>query len=822
MWFENLNDMISFTTLIEATQGSAMQLNCAQPVTELLTDSRQAISHERVLFFAIKGANHDGHTYIPALYAQGVRQFVVEHPIVIDQYPEGNFLLVENSINALQAVVKKHRETLRGQVVGITGSNGKTIVKEWLFQLMAPYKKTVKTPGSYNSQIGVPLSVWKASPADELCIFEAGISQPGEMAQLASIIQPTVGIFTNIGPAHDEGFENRKEKAEEKALLFTHCQKLIYCADHTLVRQILSNHEMEHFSWGVAEDATLRILSQTIKAGYTGLKLKYKSETIGLTFPFGDQAAIENAMHCVAFMLLMGYKAEQIQEGILELKAIKMRLELKKGINDCYIVDDSYNNDLTGLGVALDFINQQKQHSKHTLILSDILQSGMPEATLYRHLAELLSQKGVGRVIGIGENMVAHQGKFTIPGEFYESTAAYLAAFDPAAYQQEMVLIKGARVFGFERIVNKLQQKIHGTVLEINLNALAHNLNFYRSQLQPGTRVMAMVKAFAYGSGSHEVAHLLQYHKIDYLAVAYPDEGASLRQYGVKLPIMVMNPSEESFETLLANDLEPEIYSLSLLKGLVEFLNGRPAKIHLKIETGMKRLGFEMETLQEAVALLKANPSISVISVFSHLAGADSNEHQSFSKLQAARFEEADGFLANHLQQRPIRHLVNSAGILRFPTLHYDMVRLGIGLYGIEANGLQQKQLQNVSTLKTVVSQVKTVKKGDTVGYGRVGRADQDICVATIAIGYADGFLRIFGNGNAKVLVNGQLVPTIGNICMDMAMLNVTGCEVAVGDEVVVFGDNNPIAQLALHANTIPYEILTNVSERVKRIYYKD
>ena len=836
--------MLFFPDLTNITHSRPLQnTDPARIIRYLVTDSRKAIISEESLFFAIRGGRHDGHHFIKPLYAQGIRQFVVEQlpETALSDFPGANILQVSDVVEALQAVAAFHRKQFTIPVAGITGSNGKTVVKEWLGQLLAPHEYVVKNPKSYNSQIGVPLSVWEMSMAHQMGIFEAGISLPGEMEKLEKIIRPTMGIFTNIGPAHDEGFESRVQKVEEKAKLFAHCPVVIYCSDYTAIHNALKAQqkafpEKQLVSWTKTKqtDAFAQLLTaeKHISRNETNLTIAVQQKgQHHFTLPFTDDASIENGMHCIVYMLYHGFDAPTIQRGLQQLRKLSMRMELKQGINNCYLVDDSYSNDLAGLQIALDFLVQQKKSNKYTVILSDLVQSGEAEADLYGKVAHMLQSRNIQKFIGVGKGLSSQQQVFyslkNITCTFYENTEALLESINPTTFHNEVILIKGARQFGFERIVDKLQQRIHGTVLEINLDALTHNLNFYRSKLPADTKMMVMVKAFSYGGGSFEIANLLQFHRVDYLAVAYADEGITLRENGIHLPIMVMNPSPDQYGKMGDYRLEPEIYSLRTLKAFLQFCSEKDDEnipsIHLKIDTGMHRLGFQPEEMDELINLLKLNSQVKVASIFSHLSGADEAKFNTFSHQQAEVFQQCYKQITSILGEQPMRHMLNSAGILRFPEYHWDMVRLGIGLYGEEVSGLEKTALQPISTLKTVISQIKHIKKGETIGYSRRGVAEHAMKIATIAIGYADGFGRKFGNGNARVLIRNQSAPTIGNICMDMSMVDISHIKGAQeGDEVIIFGPALPVQTLAEKANTMPYEILTGVSERVKRIYYAE
>jgi Alr-MurF fusion protein len=822
--------MINFSKIAEISGGKTIVFHQDVEITALIYDSRKIILNEGAVFFAINGTRHDGHKYIKELYNKGIRNFIVEkeHPHTYKNLPKANVLLVKDTVKCLQEVSAYHRKQFELPVIAITGSNGKTIVKEWLSQLLSSKFNVVKSPKSYNSQLGVPLSVWQMAQTHEIAIFEAGISQPGEMENLQEVLKPTIGIFTNIGTAHDEGFENWEQKVNEKAKLFRGCSIVIYCKDHKLIDQELNEKYASVsrlFTWSF-NHPTADILITSLEKSQSGsvISLNFNDVFLHFNLPFNDDASLENCMHCISFLLYEGFPPADIQMQLNELNRISMRLELKQGVDDCYIIDDSYNNDLAGLRIALEFMNQQKQKEKRTLILSDILQSGIDEKILYKDVARLIESKGIDKIIGIGPSITKYGELFNLRKEFFSDTASFLRQAKRFNFQNEMVLIKGARIFRFEQIVNQLQAKIHGTVLEIDLNALIHNLNFYRSQLHENTKIMVMVKAFAYGSGSFEIAHLLQYHRVDYLAVAYTDEGVALRKHGIKLPIMVMNPSPDTFSKLIECHLEPEVYSLKILHSFQDFLiqNDKHSKIHIKIDTGMHRLGFIQEDLPELIRIVKNNKRFEIVSIFSHLAGADNQIFNDYSHYQAENFKLMSDNLIEKLEINPIRHFLNSAGIIRFPEYRFDMVRLGIGLYGVEVNELHQEKLQSISTLKTIVSQIKNIRKGESVGYSRKGIAEKDSKIATISIGYADGYDRRFGNGRGQVLINGKLASTIGNICMDMTMVDITGIEAKEGDEVVIFGKDLPITELAKIAETIPYEILTNIGERVKRVFYSE
>lgn len=820
--------MMHFSEFAEISGGTLLAAGANSPLYYLLTDSRKLINAEGAVFFAIHGERHDGHRFVPEAYQKGIRYFVIEEgeDFKKDQFPGAGILQVKSSVTALQQAAAWHRQQFSLPLIAITGSNGKTIVKEWLGNLLSQHEQVVRSPRSYNSQIGVPLSVWQIGPQHSLGIFEAGISQKGEMQRLADILKPDIGIFTNIGPAHNEGFLSLQEKAAEKAKLFASCHTIFYCRDHLLIHEILQalypNKKL--IGWSLLDAKAPVYVHQQQEGNATEIVLSGILKR-KFSLPFKEVASLENSLHCLVCSLSLGYPAESLHKTLQNLHAVPMRLELKQGVNHSFIIDDTYNNDLAGLQVALEFMQQQKQATQRTVLLSDMLETGSPDNKLYQQLALLLQNYGVSRLVGIGPAISREQEAFRKIRQtsFFPDTESFLESRPEHQIRQELVLIKGARSFGFERIVSRLQQRIHGTMLEINLDALTHNLNFYRRKLRPGTKIMVMVKAFAYGSGSHEVAQLLQFQKVDYLAVAYVDEGVSLRQAGVDIPIMVMNPSPDSFEKLVEYRLEPEIYSLSMLQELIAWLKTaqKSLRAHLKLDTGMHRLGLEKEELPTVGKLLQENvEQLKLSSIFSHLAGADSAEFNAFSHEQARSFQEFSHSITAALPYQPLHHLLNSAGILRFPEYHFDMVRLGIGLYGAEVNRIEQASLLSISTLKTTISQIKMVKKGESIGYSRSGRAEKDIRLATIAIGYADGYDRRFSNGVGKVWINGKLAPVIGRVCMDMTMVDISQIEASEGDEVIIFGTERPITELADSIGTIAYEILTSIGERVKRVFY--
>lgn len=824
----------SVDQIISITGATVLQRGAEQTVAHLLTDSRKLLFPASTIFFALDGPRRKGDSFIPELYNKGVRVFVVGKncdPALISACAGAFFLQAEEVLAALQDLAAYHRGQFDIPVIGITGSNGKTIVKEWLCQLLQDDHVIVRSPRSYNSQTGVPLSVWEMKDTHTLGIFEAGISQPGEMEKLEKIIRPGIGVFTNIGEAHDEGFNSTGEKIKEKARLFAHSGVLLYGADDLLLgsvleEQVFSTGNTTAFSWGTGSQNRLRI-DQVKKEEEQTRVTVHCEQDFEFVIPFTDEASVSNAITCCAVLCYLGVTPAVITERMARLRPVEMRLELKQGINHTSVINDSYSADINSLVIALDFLQQQQQYRKRTVILSDILQSGKDEASLYQMVAGILQQKKIDRFIGIGPAISRWQHLFSGIGQtgFFLSTSDFRQQFHAQHFNQETILLKGARVFEFEQIVHLLEQKVHQTVLEINLNAITHNLRQYQQQLDPGVKLMAMVKAFSYGSGSFEIANLLQFHKVDYLAVAYADEGVELRKAGINLPIMVMNAEESSFDVMVQHDLEPELYSFSIWNAFEQYLDAlgiRNYPVHIKLDTGMRRLGFEPADTDRLCEQLRETGAFKIQSVFSHLAASDAPEHDAFTNKQAAVYTEGADKISRAVDYRFIRHICNTSAIHRHRHLQMDMVRLGIGLYGVDGNPQMQEQLQNVTTLKTTISQIKRVKAGDSVGYSRKGVAREDSVIATVRIGYADGYPRLLSNGVGKMWLNGQLVPVIGNVCMDMTMLDITGVEAEEGDEVIVFGQALPVADMARWAQTIAYEILTGISQRVKRVYYEE
>jgi Alr-MurF fusion protein len=791
-------------------------------VEHLLIDSRRVIHPSTALFFAITTSRRDGHDFIKEAYNKGVRGFVIQKEIDTKLFPEASFLHVADTLKALQQLAAHHRQKFSIPVIGITGSNGKTIVKEWLYQLLNEQYNIARSPKSYNSQVGVPLSVWQLQPQHTLAIFEAGISQKGEMNALQQVIQPTLGVLTNIGEAHAEGFA---EKMYEKQKLFSSAESVI-CSTEKL--QPLSVTHTAIYSWGIASSNSLVVKEINKYLSETTIIFISGAITDSLTIPFIDDASIENAITCLAVCMYLQVPFQNIKEKFLQLRPVSLRLELKSGIHNTTIINDSYSADLSSLTIALNMLQQQGQHQQRTVILSDFQLTPEQETATYHSIAELLQQHQVQRLITVGPRtkaVLVPQLSAAINSISFETTAALEQQIDSIPFQNETILLKGARVFELDRIAQLLEQKTHQTVLEINLSAITRNIRAHQQLLKPSTKIMAMVKAFSYGSGSYEIANLLQFMKADYLAVAFTDEGVALRKAGISLPIMVMNPEPVTFDALIDYNLEPELFSFSILQAFEGFLekegiNSYP--VHIKMDTGMHRLGFMPTELEELVNVLTRQNTFSIQSVFSHLAASEDLAEDVFTLQQAGLFEEACRYLETALGYSFLKHLDNSNGTIRHPQLQFDMVRLGIGMYGISSSAAKL-QLEEALTLKTTIAQIKQLQPGETVGYNRRGIITKPSLIATVRIGYADGYPRNLSNGVGYMLINGQKTPVIGTVCMDMTMLDITGlADVKEGDEVIVFGKELSVNILSKAGNTIPYEIMTGINQRVKRVYYEE
>ena len=806
-------------------------------ISFLLTDSRSLCFPEETLFFALKTERNDGHQYVAELYRRGVRNFVVNRR-PSEVFDDANFLVVADTLKALQQLAASHRAAFDVPVVGITGSNGKTMVKEWLSQLLGDH--VTRSPRSYNSQIGVPLSVWLLNEQSEIGIFEAGISLKGEMQALRDIIRPTIAILTNLGAAHQENFSSIGEKCREKLVLFSDAETIVYCADdETVSREVAAlGLKGEPLAWSQKrKDVAMYVDSIQKMAAETMVSYRFKgAENQSFMIPFVDDASIANAIICATVALHLGLSPKQLSERMPQLEPVAMRLEVKEGRNGCVLINDSYNLDYNSLDIALDFMqrrvsssneNQEKdwrENKYKTLILSDIQQSGLSPNQLYADVSELVKKRGVGKLIGIGPELCRNEKAFDLSEKyFFQTTDEFIGSDVFRNLGHEVVLLKGARQFGFEKITDLLVEKVHETTLEVNLGAVVNNLNHYRSQMKPSTKLVCMIKADAYGAGAVEIAKTLQDHRVDYLAVAVADEGVTLRKAGITANIMVMNPEMSSFKTLFDYYLEPEIYSFRLLEALVaaaerEGITGWP--VHIKIDTGMHRLGFDTSEIDLLVQRLKRQMAVMPRSVFSHFVGADSDSFDEFSALQFQRFDEASRRLQAAFDHKILRHIANSAGIEHFPERQLDMCRLGIGLYGVNPFG--EASLSTVSSLKTTILQLRRVPAGDSVGYSRKTVLQCDSVIGAIPIGYADGLFRQLGNRRGYCIVNGHRADYVGNICMDVAMIDVTGIDCREGDSVEIFGQQLPVSVVSEQVGTIPYEILTAVSNRVKRVYFQE
>ena len=802
-------------------------------VTRLLTDSRSLSFPEETMFFAIKTRHGDGHNYIHELYSRGVRNFVVSNLEHLETLADANFIVTYDTLAALHTLATLHRAKFDIPVIGITGSDGKTIVKEWLYQLTAGNYNVTRSPRSYNSQIGVPLSVWMLNETSTLGIFEAGISESNEMGNLQRIINPTIGIITNISSAHQENFSSLQEKCDEKLQLFSNCDTIIYNADDAILTERIKYSPItaKQIAWSKKKQENPLFIESIVKENDgTTIQYHYNSTTGSYRIPFVDDASIEDSINCLATALHLGVSPETIAARMAQLEPVAMRLEVKEGKHGCLIINDSYNSDTASLDIALDFMERRCNMTpglKRTVILADIKQSGESATSLYGTVIGYLKEHGIEKFIGIGSDIASQAETFSstaIECHFFETTAQFIASPIIRQMQNECILIKGSRSFHFEEITEVLEKKAHQTILEVNLSALRDNLNYYRNNLAPKTRTICMVKASAYGAGALEVGRTLQDCNVDYLAVAVADEGAELRREGITTGIIVMNPEPCSFATLFDNKLEPEVYSFGMLRMLIEAA-GREGitdyPVHIKVDTGMHRLGFLPEEIPALVDILKQQNALTPRSIFSHFAGSDSPFFDEFSKLQKERFDTAAETLQQAFEHKILRHICNSAGAERFEDAHHDMVRLGIGLYGISPIG-ENRNLHPISTLKTIILQIHDVPADETVGYSRKGALSRDSRIAALPIGYADGLNRRLGNGKGYCIVNGKKAPYIGNICMDVCMIDVTDIDCKEGDTVEIFGHDLPVTTVAEWLETIPYEVLTSVSTRIKRVYYSD
>ncbi len=798
-----------------------------QVIEYLEIDSRRISHIDDGLFIAMKGERHNGHAFIGTLFKKGLKNYLVEESSFIKSIGKSaNFILVTDALEAFHKLASAYRKQLKMPVIAITGSNGKTVVKEWLFQCLSMEHVVSRSPKSYNSQVGVPLSVWMLNEQAKWIILEAGISQPGEMQKLESIIQPEYGIITNLGPAHQENFNTLEQKAKEKLLLFQKSKMIFYCYDHEIIRKAIAADmnlsKKKHIDWSEHNPACYLYVSKIEKKQHqTILAITVEKANHSLSIPFTDNASIENCLHIITFLLHNIYDIQRVQKAISQLTPVAMRLEQIEGVNNSTLINDSYNSDINSLRIALDYLAMQKQHRKHALILSDIQQSGKPDNKLYAEVLKLLSCYRIDKLIVVG-SQISKFMKLPEGSLCYENTGELQKKLPDIDLSDHAILIKGARKYGFETIVSALSGKKHTTVLEINLNHLVSNLNYFRGKLKSGTKIMVMVKALSYGSGSYEIANLLEHEKVDYLGVAFTDEGVELRNAGITLPIMVMSPSPDNFDKIIEYDLEPELYSFSGLDAISKIIatNQIPEyPVQIKLDTGMHRLGFMPGEIPELVKKLEQYRNIKVKALFSHLAASDSPDEDAFTTQQIQLFTGICDTITKRIGYQPLRHILNSAGIERFPQAHFDLVRLGIGLHGISS---VKKKLKTVSTLRTRISQIKELTSDDTIGYNRRGKVKNDSLIGIIPIGYADGLNRKMGNYNGQVLLKNQLVPFVGDICMDMCMIDVSGTGAKEGNEVIVFGEKNSIGEIAKKIGTIPYEVLTSISSRVKRVYINE
>jgi Alr-MurF fusion protein len=804
--------------------GSQFSGKINYPVLHFHADSRDVTDPRDVLFVAIKTNKNNGHNYIKDLIAKGVNSFLVqENEISPGEYDLDtvSFVTARDSLEALQLLAAFHRSQFSIPVIGITGSNGKTMVKEWLYQLLKSDYAICRSPKSFNSQLGVPLSVLNLNSSHTLAIFEAGISQPGEMEILEKIIKPSVGIITSIGTAHDEGFKNREHKISEKLKLVASCEKIIING----LKETEIPSALRKQTKLISQDGSADV-TYSLNAG--SLHIEFENAVLDLHVPFTDAASVSNIATCAAVLRELNISDEVIKSRVQDLQSLALRLEIKSGIHNSLVINDYYNSDLDSLKIALSFLNQQNRRLYKAVVVSDIEQSGIPGNSLYKEIAAMIAANKIDLLVGVGKKISSFKSYFKNGSLFFESTEDFARNFKiiEHRFSNSTILLKGARSFGFEVIGSLLQQKSHDTTLEINLNKLTSNVNYFRSLLAPGTKLMCMVKAMGYGGGGSELAKTLQHIGVNYLAVAYADEGVELRQSQVTLPVMVMSPETGAFEDIINYHLEPEIYSLKSLNDFISKLDklgvSESYPIHIKIDTGMHRLGFEEEDVDTLISKIKENSQVKVQSVFSHLAGSDNPVLDSFTNEQIATFKSVCEKIEKELGYPFLKHICNSGAISRFPSAHFDMVRLGIGMHGIGVNAEQQGHLQNVSALKTIISQIKNVKAGDTVGYNRNGVAEKDIRIATIPIGYADGFSRMLGNGKFGVYINDTYCKTIGNICMDMCMVDVTNVRCNEQDTVIIFENIQQLNAMAEAMNTIIYEVLTSVSGRVKRVYIQE
>ncbi len=819
--------------VLEVTGGQIIDEDAI--VSQLLTDSRSLTAPEETIFFALRTANDDGHNYIPDLFDKGVRNFVVASDYyALPECTGANYLAVESPLDALQALATFHRRRFRElPVIGITGSRGKTTVKEWLYQLLKDDYRIVRSPRSYNSQIGVPLSLWDIDNNTDLAIIEAGISTTGEMDNLQAMIRPTIGIITNLGSEHNDGFSSMEQKAQEKAKILFNCECIVYCADDPLVTHTIAPLVESDVALGMSWsrnhcDAPLQVDGADRDERSTTLHYTYNDEPGSVTIPFTADRDLDNAITCLAVLLHLGIGSDAIAERMAALTPVGTRLNVIEGVNNCTVIVDSYTSDYNSLTPALNFMTRRAGNRPSTVILSDLGTESYSGDELYIRVSELLKTKRVNRLIGIGKEMCRYRQYFEgMPmARFFHDTQEFINDVAKGDFEDETVLIKGDPSYGFSQIIDLLEAKQHITVMEVDLNALAHNFKFFKSLIKPGTKTIGMVKASGYGAGSYEIAKTLQDCGCDYLAVAVHDEGVDLRKASITMPIIVLNPNGVNYKAMFQYKLEPELYNLDMGRELIKEGRKYGVKdfpVHIKIDSGMHRLGFTREQLPALIEMLRQQDVIKPASVFTHLAVADEPDQDAYTQAQFDYYDECSHELQQAFDHQILRHVLNTSGIVRFPERQYDMVRIGIGLYGIRTlfDG-SEDVLKPVSALRSIIISIKEWPAGTTIGYGRHGLLARDSRIATVNIGYADGFDRHFGNGRVSMWVGGKLCPTVGNVCMDAVMIDVTDVPCKVGDTVEIFGEHVPVEQLSEARGTIPYEILTSVSPRVKRVYYRE
>lgn len=787
-------------------------------IDHLAYDSRLEHPYSTTLFIAFKGEHHDGHAYIKQMYDKGVRNFLVQE-IPAACPSDASILVTPDTLLALQQIAAAHRQKFDLPVIAITGSNGKTVVKEWLNHLLKSHRHVVRSPGSWNSQIGVPLSIWRMNKEHEIALFEAGISERGEMTRIAEMLQPTIGIFTNLGAAHAAGFEDSTQKAQEKASLFTHCEKVVFCLDHQIVFDALQSagvKEEQHVCWSREKEAFLRVIGQEEHNGGTRIMYKHGGKAHEIFLPFSDDASLENALHCLTLCLLLGLSKDELKDKMRTLEALEMRLQVLEGSNGSIVLNDSYSNDPESLRVALEQLARLAGKRKKLAIISDMDERELDDESIYKEVASLLEHADLHTVHFVGERLASfaeHKNYHKHP-----TTQALIDSLEGQRFDHQAILVKGARSFGLERVVKRLQAKKHGSVLEVNLGAIKHNLGAYRVRIPKNTRIMVMLKAFGYGSGAPELGRLLEYEQVDYFGVAYASEGIQLRQEGINTPIMVMNTSGMDWAGFERFALEPTIHEIDQLRSFKHHFreNLKQVGVHLELDTGMHRLGFTPEQLPQ---LIQELDGIKVLSVFSHLAASDSSEHDDFTKEQLESHTQMCASLQSTLKSPFMTHVLNSSGISRFAEQAGDMVRLGIGLYGYDkaASGL----IPAIS-LRSIISQIKPLKAGETVGYDRSFRAEKAMRMAVLPIGYADGLRRSLSNGAGVVYIKGSAAPIIGKVCMDMCMIDASDIDCGVGDSAVFFDAEHSLEEFASRMETIPYEVLTSFSQRIERRYLRD